>query len=563
VLPEEEPTGNGVVAEGESDGDRTSQQGDVAGLDEPSSEPERAEGFEDVPFDSYERELPEADLDGLERDLELVAAEVAEDAIGTPLPEPVEGWESQEPSEEHSEEADPEAEPEAERTGVRAGTVVSTTAVVFASIAFLLAGLAFLQSSEEEWGADGGRADGAVGGADPAKARTEDGAASDVLSPAERAIREAKRRVRSAHGPGARARRHLEDGRFRTARRLTVRAMAERGLEPELREIFDRSIRRDESLRLKTQTIGEEFDVDAIHALGGGWSVTFRMTGDEQFAFKPAQKHWERGWRGEIAAYHLCEMVACQFEIPRNRPVRIRRSRFERLYSRVDNEDQRAYREKFEKLEWVEDEGPDGRTHEYLYGTLKNWVPEFVKWPIEYQNLWEPWLSNEYPRSRLEQPLEEVLQPLRDRGPANFYGEILEQRGDATTRSVARGLSSILTFDYLTTNWDRFSTAENFYGVNNQFADGRFISIDNGAAFSRHRFDSVERRLLPVTRYSESMVTSIRALRPEVVDPVLFPDPNSEERERLDIFWEQRDRFLDRINALVAEYGAEAVYEFQ
>jgi len=462
-----------------------------------------------------------------------------------------------------------ESEDPAERTGTsrRAfGRTVLASVVVLALAALVLAALGYLESDvEEEVSSRGGAPGGREARGLPAQKSSEEREAGEGRASARRAVRAARERVQSAPALERRAREHLRREEYGPARRLAVEAMGRRGVRRELRTLFERAIRRDDSLRPPTETLGVDVEIDEIHALGGGWSVSFRMVGEgeRQFAFKPAQKHWERGWRAEIASYHFCEIVPCHFDIPRNRPARISRERFMTLYGRIDNEDQRAYREKFDRLEWVEEKGPDGETREYLYGTLKYWVPEFVKWPIEYQNVWESWLGGEQPRSRLERPLEEALKPLRNRGSVDFYDNILSQRGDATTRTMARGLSCILTFDYLTTNWDRFSTAEKFYGVNNQFADGRFVSIDNGAAFSRHRFDSVERRLLPVVRFSESMVTAIRALRPEVVDPILFPDANAEERSRLEVFWEQRDRFLDRLNRLVARHGESRVLVFE
>lgn len=98
--------------------------------------------------------------------------------------------------------------------------------------------------------------------------------------------------------------------------------------------------------------------------------------------------------------------------------------------------------------------------------------------------------------------------------------------------------------------------------MNNQFADGQFVSIDNGAAFSPHHFRVVTRRLSPVTRYSATTVASLRALEPSVVNPILFPNPTTAERRRLAVFWEQRDKFIDRVNGLIVEHGRESVLAF-
>jgi hypothetical protein len=342
--------------------------------------------------------------------------------------------------------------------------------------------------------------------------------------------------------------------------------MAEEGRGGELEKIYRKSIENDPSLYPETVTIGVDESVGKIHALGGGWSISFRMTkgGRSAYAFKPSQERWKEGWRAEIAAYRLCEIIACHFDVPRNRPARVSKETFDKLYGRVEGDYQTEYREeRFDDLNWQTETGPDGEERKYLYGTLKDWVPEFVKWPIEYESVWRPWLSPERDADILQTPFTESLAPLKEKGEEDFYENILSERGGVTTRGMARQLSSLLVFDFLISNWDRFSTAEKFYGVNNQFADGRFISLDNGAGFPQYHFDIVARRLEPVGRFSRRTVVSIRALDPLFVNPVLFPSPSLGERGRLGTFWDQRRAFLDLINQLRAEYGNEAVFAFR
>src|SRR5699024_2151792 len=125
-----------------------------------------------------------------------------------------------------------------------------------------------------------------------------------------------------------------------------------------------------------------------------------------------------------------------------------------------------------------------------------------------------------------------------------YYRPLLEEQGDSSVRDIARGLSGVLTFDYLMQNWDRFSSTEKYYGVNNQFADGVFVSIDNGAAFYAEPITGVDPRFELTSRFSRSMVTAVRALDPAVVNEVLFPDPGFVERRRLRLFWKQRDKML-------------------
>ncbi|MGM0556405.1 MAG: hypothetical protein ACQEVA_08520 [Myxococcota bacterium] len=354
-------------------------------------------------------------------------------------------------------------------------------------------------------------------------------------------------------------------GHYKAARHLAIDTWAADRDAPGLQAAFDRAITEDPALHPDVATLGDDVAIDRVFALGGGRSISFRMTngGQTLYAFKPEQKEWGRGWRAELAAYLLCEVVVCQFEIPENRPARISRERFEKLYGLVETYRQTRYAERFDDLRWRKERGPDGEEREYLYGVLEAWVPEFVDWPIEYTSIWEDWLDVRYHPGVLEEPLVEELTPLQEKDNSSAYSSILSERGDATTRDVARQLSSMLLFDFLTSNWDRFSDVEAYYGVNNQFADGRFISLDLGAAFFDERINKVASRFDLVTRFSARTVASVRALSPEVLNPVLFPDPTSKEKYRLALFWTQHDEAVQRVDALIEKYGRDRVLEFE
>lgn len=371
--------------------------------------------------------------------------------------------------------------------------------------------------------------------------------------------------VSDAYDP-ARATDALADaGHYKAARHLAIDTWAAGRDVPGLQAAFDRAIEDDPALHPEVETLGEDIEIDRVFALGGGRSISFRLTNDgrTRYAFKPEQKEWGRGWRAELAAYLFCEVVICQFEVPKNQPVRISRETFEELYGLVETYRQARYAERFEDLHWKEERGPDGKKREYLYGVLEEWVPGFIDWPIEYTSIWADWLDVRYHPGVLEEPLVEELAPLQDKENSNAYSDILSERGDATTRDIARQLSSMLLFDFLTSNWDRFSDVEDYYGVNNQFADGRFVSLDLGAAFYDEPINKVASRFDLVTRFSARTVASVRALKPDVINPLLFPEPTSKEKYRLALFWTQHDEAIQRIDALIQKYGRDRVLEFE
>jgi hypothetical protein len=380
-----------------------------------------------------------------------------------------------------------------------------------------------------------------------------------------KAVAQAQAVVATAHRADTFAGALLADDRPKLAREVVLEAMVARGVKPHLKRAFNRAIAADPALERDVVTIGIDEKVDAISALGGGRSISLRMTrgGKSVYAFKPAQEEWGNGWRAEVASYVFCRIVPCHFKVPRNRTARISRKHFDELYGRVNGDWQATYAERFANLHWIEEAGPSGAMREYLYGTLKDWVPSFVDWPIEYTEVWEQWLDVRFHPANLAEPYAKALEPLEHLADGAFYEKLLAERGDATLRDVARQLSSILVFDYLTQNWDRFSTTEKYYGVNNQFADGRFISLDNGAAFYDRPAPEVGPRFEKTTRFSHSTITAIRALEPDTVNEVLFPAADAVDRRRLALFWKQRRSLLIRVDELIAHYGEDRVMEFR
>lgn len=352
-------------------------------------------------------------------------------------------------------------------------------------------------------------------------------------------------------------------GEWAEARMVIIEAYAANP-DPELKRLFARVVRVDPTLRNDVKTIGFDTEVDVIKALGGGRSISLKMKrdGENVFAFKPGQTEWEQGWRVEVAAWRFCQVASCDFDIPRSMSARVSREDFEALYP-MDSLKQRKYAERFEELVWVSEPGPDGVEREYLYGVLKDWVPHFTDWPIEYTHVWEPWLNVDGSIEVLDQPLGDAIKPLAIYKDGEYYRQIMNERGEASTRSVARQISNVMIFDYLTNNWDRFSTNEDYYGVNNQFADGRFVSIDNGACFHLQSSIRVDSRFEPVERMSATFVASVRLLDRSWSDGLLFPNSSLEERLRLDVLWNRREQFLERVDTLVEKHGQDEVLVFR
>jgi len=98
--------------------------------------------------------------------------------------------------------------------------------------------------------------------------------------------------------------------------------------------------------------------------------------------------------------------------------------------------------------------------------------------------------------------------------------------------------------------------------VNCQWANGQFVSIDNGAGFMTREPDRPRTHLQQVSRFSRSSIREIRLLDPERLLPILFPDPTEDEMERFDVFWQRRQELLDYVDGLIEQRGEDAVLFF-
>lgn len=359
------------------------------------------------------------------------------------------------------------------------------------------------------------------------------------------------------HGRGL-----LDAKQVEQARELLIQGERRFLGDPRFEPLIERSIDEDPRYAPPIRQLHPDVDLDAIKQLGGGSTIVLRFIKDgETFAaFKPKQKRLQSDPRAEIAAWRLCPLIRCGFNIPYNQPVKLRWRDFDGLYSRIRSESQLAYRANFEDLSLVKEDGVD-----WVLGVQKDWVPSFTDFPIELTQLWRGWLSLENGEEILEGEARSILSAVRKLHPK---GEKLERQleqhmGELSRRDFARQLSNLLAFDFLINNWDRFSGVPEFWGVNCQFKDGALLSIDNGAAFPRTPNVKVEKQLHRVQRFSRQLVAAVRALEHDKTLARLWPEATPFEKERFETFWAQRQLFLDYVDALIASHGEAAVLCFE
>jgi hypothetical protein len=245
------------------------------------------------------------------------------------------------------------------------------------------------------------------------------------------------------------------------------------------------------------------------------------LSGGAKAAFKPRSRLplGDRRYRGEIAAYRLALALGID-NVPRAVP--------------------RSFDAASPALRSVEDFAtrvlvdPDGR----IRGALIPWIEQYRVLPLEeagWRARWESWLMD-------------PAAPIPD--------------GD---RPLAAAISTMIAFDYVTANWDRWSGAN----VAQDGATGKLLYVDNdGAFYESPPVDALARQLAllqRVRRYSRSFVDALRALdrrkmleafAQEAPGVPLLPD------KVVDAADARRQTVLRVIDARVGDAGAAATLVF-
>ena len=65
-----------------------------------------------------------------------------------------------------------------------------------------------------------------------------------------------------------------------------------------------------------------------------------------------------------------------------------------------------------------------------------------------------------------------------------------------------------------------------------------------------------------VERFSRHFIQELRRLDKETTCDLLFPNRDSKDQASCDQFWKRRSDVLDRVHALVEQYGEDAVLAF-
>ena len=202
-------------------------------------------------------------------------------------------------------------------------------------------------------------------------------------------------------------------------------------------------------------------------------------------AFKPRSKLplGDRRYKGEIAAYRMARALGLA-----NVPVAMPRAFVAAELRRAFPTPEGA--QDFDRRGLVDADGT-------IRGAFIPWIARYREVPLEEaaaRARWEHWLTD--------------VQP-----------DIAD-----TDRALARAISTLLAFDYVTANWDRWSGGN----VAQDGATGTLLYVDNdGAFYESPPEDALARQLAllrRVRRFSRSFVAALRALDAGAIHDFLGSD---------------------------------------
>jgi hypothetical protein len=197
------------------------------------------------------------------------------------------------------------------------------------------------------------------------------------------------------------------------------------------------------------------------------------LSGGLAAAYKPGSTlpFGSHRYKGEIAAYRLARALGLD-NVPRAIPRAFLATALHDAFATPKGAAD------FDRKAIVD---PGGLVH----GALMPWIPDYRELPLEeasWRARWEGWLMNAEARIPHEQ------------------------------EALAASISTMLVFDYVTANWDRWSGGN----IAREGADGRVLFVDNDGAFYEHPAQeplaSQLAGIRKVVRFSRSFVSALREL---------------------------------------------------
>jgi hypothetical protein len=263
-------------------------------------------------------------------------------------------------------------------------------------------------------------------------------------------------------------------------------------------------------------------DVREVKFNHGGSSISLRVTfvDGSRAAFKPLQNNPQTVPRKEIAAYRLNRLLGLN-AVPPAAPRTLHR---EDLFGKLVPES-RAYLKRLNKETIFDGEG-------FTRGEVSWWIPVIVNPRLDDEatiDQWTRWLT---------------------------VGEEIP----AAKRRLMAQLSTLLVFDLLQNNSDRFSGGNLLTSPDGQI----LFYMDNTFGFQVEPQGHVKCRemLAHAQKFSRSLVAALRRLDARAVRDSFAPDPIELTDAEIDSVVARRDVALRYIDGLIARNGESRVLVF-
>ncbi len=340
----------------------------------------------------------------------------------------------------------------------------------------------------------------------------------------------------------------LKSGKFEQARKT---AFAARKLGADLsaaETIFLESVRQDPELKQEAQRLDLNSIADAATDERSG-RVSVRLTLAEKSV--AVLEFAQRGDRARadrfVAATRLCTMLDCKFDLPKAKPVLIER---EQLTTMLGKRKAKRLR----RLAWKKDRVTQ---KQYVSAALIDADDaKQTQFPIEATAVWDSWL-NPKRAADLDKRIATFLLPW-DRLDPDLRIQFTEHVGTTTTREIAHQISSMLLFDTLTHNADRFEKKRRDWGETVSLANGKLRSLSHNSVFPTKRPRRLSKAYKKLDRYNGYELFALSSLKPDVVAQILFPDPTKADKKRADLFWDARNEVLVKANSTKNSVFADA-----
>lgn len=277
-------------------------------------------------------------------------------------------------------------------------------------------------------------------------------------------------------------------------------------------------------------------------------------------SFKPRQTIRRQYFRSEVAAFRLNTILGLEVRIPPSTEVQLSWDDFHTLAG-IEPGDE-TFHQTNARIEW----SGEGESR-FVRGVAKTWIRDLERFPIEYSDVWMPWLDGTADLAWMrETQASRALDGLRDR-PREHYDNVVRAAGQMPVFRLAHQLSDLHVLDVLINNYDRYQPEGLQLGMNCHIQGESLVSLDNGAGFPTrddHDWRRVRRKIENVRRFSRSTWLMLNALDPVALRPALFDDTDisDAEDERFDYFVERWTWMVDHIGGLIEEHGEATILVF-